>query len=106
MKTDKAILDANNNVVHEPDVLKWAKWHEEYRNTRRRIGRDSVGESDVSTVFLGLDHSFGGEPQIWFETLIFGGPHADWMERYATYDEAKRGHERVVARLRDGLAPE
>lgn len=53
----------------------------------------------VSTVWLGLDHSFhGGEPII-FETMVFRGPD-DFAEelgrRYATEQEAKAGHAETV----------
>lgn len=46
----------------------------------------------VSTVFLGLDHGFGGGVPILFETMIFGGKHDERMFRYATWAEAERGH--------------
>jgi len=52
----------------------------------------------VSTVWLGLDHSFrGGKPLI-FETMVF--PPDSWSElgcrRYCTEQEAKVGHEAMV----------
>ena len=67
---------------------------EEYR----RIGKWKGYLFVVSTVWLGLDHGLGtGKLQI-FETMVFG----KWTgsdrhcERYATLEEAKAGHERVV----------
>jgi hypothetical protein len=50
----------------------------------------------VSTVFLGLDHSFGGGPPLLWETMIFGGKHNDYQTRYTTYDEARLGHDLAV----------
>ena len=47
----------------------------------------------VSTVFLGLDHSWYGGPPILWETMIFGGAHDQWQDRYTSYDEAMIGHE-------------
>jgi hypothetical protein len=54
----------------------------------------------VSTVWLGLDHShsLGGPPLI-FETMVF--PSRDnfaeiWCERYATLEDAREGHERLL----------
>ena len=53
----------------------------------------------VSTVFLGLDHSYNPDgPPILFETMIFGGPHNEYQERYSTWDEAIEGHERACKR--------
>ena len=50
----------------------------------------------VSTVFLGIDHSFGfGGPSLWFETMVF--PHEnDYTERYETWEQAEEGHARIV----------
>lgn len=100
---------------HEPvavaDVLTWGAWIQEHKYTPRgaddegmddcRVGSDHIGESWVSTTFLGIDHSWREDgPPILFETLVFGGPLADEMDRYATWDEAKAGHEAMCARVR------
>lgn len=69
-------------------------WSEFFRSRNRVIAHTDFPDCRVSTVFLGLDHSFGaGRPQL-FETMIFGP--TDLRERdcwrYATYDEAWEGH--------------
>lgn len=51
----------------------------------------------VSTVFLGLDHSFGEGPPVLFETMVFGGKHNEEQWRYCTWDQAEVGHRQVVA---------
>jgi len=67
----------------------------------------------VSTVWLGIDHSFDGEgPPIIFETMAFEPevevspyfsrpyhPDLGIQRRYATEEEALRGHAEVVAEL-------
>lgn len=54
----------------------------------------------VSTVWLGLDHSFGEDgPPLIFETMVFPkkGIWVDVdMERYSTEEEAVQGHQRMV----------
>jgi hypothetical protein len=65
-----------------------------------RIGLDRVGEATVSTVWLGLDHRLGEGPPLIFETMVFGGPGDDEMERYSTEDQARAGHDQWVARER------
>ena len=50
----------------------------------------------VSTVFLGLDHGFGAEEPVLFETMIFGGEYDEYCERYCTWDEAVEGHAKAV----------
>lgn len=55
----------------------------------------------VSTVWLGLDHTFSGEgPPLIFETMVFpskGDFSETYCERYSTLEEARAGHERIVA---------
>lgn len=69
-----------------------------------RIGSDHVGGLWVSTVWLGLDHSFGEGPPLVFETMVFsdGTSNDLFCARYSTPAEAKEGHDRVVSWLREG----
>lgn len=71
------------------DVLEWGK---QFKSPDRIVAKDTFGEIKVSTVFLGLDHSFGDGPPLLFETMIFGGKHGGYQERYSTWDEAEAGH--------------
>lgn len=64
--------------------------------SKRRVGWDEVGPYDVSTVFLGLDHSFGQGRPVLYETIIFQrGQSSDlWCERCSTWEEAEAMHQR------------
>ena len=85
------------------DMLSWAEGFEKRLRDGRtgtdpwRVARDELDGCGVSTVFLGIDHRFGGggDP-ILFETMIFGGPLDGGQWRYATYDQAERGHAEAV----------
>ena len=81
------------------DIMMWAKWLEDHR-TKRRVAQDKIGEVRISTVFLGLDHSFGNGQPLIFETMVFGGPLDQEEVRYSTWEEAERGHAVMVARVR------
>lgn len=72
----------------------------EWDITKRRVLETTVGDAWVSTVFLQSDHAFRDGPPILFETLVFGGDHADHMQRYSTWDEAVAGHAEVVKLVR------
>jgi len=48
----------------------------------------------VSTVFLGINHGFDGEPVL-FETMVFGGEHDGDQYRWRTWEEAEKGHKKV-----------
>ena len=67
---------------------------------------DQVGNKFVSTVFLGLDHSFGfGGPPPLFETAIFDRDDRANIDmwRYSTWDEAMAGHKAACNGLTSGL---
>lgn len=62
-------------------------------NENRNVKKDTFGKVLVSTVFLGMDHSYGEGPPLLFETMIFGGKHNDYQTRCSTWDEAVIQHE-------------
>jgi hypothetical protein len=92
----KYILDENGNPVEETDLIKWAMWFENANNTRI-VTRTEIGNTVVSTVFLGLDHSFGEGAPILYETMVFiDGESNGEQWRYATKEEALEGHAEVI----------
>lgn len=70
-------------------------------NKYYRVGLDTVEDTTISTVWLGMDHGFGEhhEPVI-FETLIMGGPLDQEMWRYTSHPEAIAGHHKAVELVR------
>jgi hypothetical protein len=54
----------------------------------------------VSTVFLSLDHGWNSDVPIVFETMIFGCERDEDCERYATWEDAKAGHARIVEEVK------
>lgn len=100
------VLDPKGNPVPEPDVRKWAAWFEE---NDRTVVLDVIGEATISTVFLGIDHNHlsflwpeRGPPILW-ETVIFGGLHDQYQERYASRDAAVAGHQKALKMAKEGL---
>lgn len=87
---------------HKPvkcgDLMKWGKW---FGESNRHVAKDMIGKVRVSTVFLGLDHSFGGRKPLLFETMVFGGPLDQEQERYSTWEEAEKGHINMVRRVKE-----
>ncbi len=78
-------------------MQEWGQWWEK---TDRTVAKTKIRKVLVSTVFLGLNHQWGDDPPLLFETLVFGGIFDGEMERYSTLDEAKAGHEAMVERIR------
>lgn len=65
------------------------------------VGDTTIKGVRVSTVFLGLDHSFGGRCPMLFETMVFGGQLNGEQERCSTYDEAEAMHSKWVEAVKD-----
>ncbi len=91
MTTHNYILDGNKPIPCN-DLIQWGEW---FGKADRNVGYDVRNDIQVSTVFLGLDHSFGHGPPLLFETMVFGGEHAQEMARYSTWEEAEKGHKEM-----------
>lgn len=97
--SDKYILDGKK-AVPASDLLTWAKW---YETANRRVAEDLIGVVRISTVFLGINHRWGGGPPIIFETMIFGGIHDEYQTRSSTWEEAEAQHAEAVALFRSAM---
>lgn len=84
------------------EIVAWAQAMEA---TDRKVAvTNLIDGSRVSTVFLGLNHSWGAGPPMLFETALFSSEthyckflHREVQEcevvaRYATWGEAEAGH--------------
>lgn len=92
---DNYILDGKTPVRCD-DLMTWANWFEK---ANRHVANDKLpNDVRVSTIFLGLDHRFGdeGDEPILFETMIFGGQHDQFQDRYCTWAEAEAGPARAM----------
>lgn len=66
----------------------------------RIVNKTNIENIEISTVFLGLDHSYDNGPPLLFETMIFGGDFDQMFWRYSTYDEAEIGHNDVIRKVK------
>ena len=74
------------------------------RDKRKIVGQDHVGNTWVSTVFLGLNHQYGDHgPPLLFETMVFRNDSGEEMWRYSTYEEALKGHKQACQTATSGL---
>jgi hypothetical protein len=103
VNTVKYILDALGNPRPETDLKSWLRW---YENADRVVACENIGKSRVSTVFLGLDYAWnGGEPLLW-ETMVFGGPMDQEMDRCSgNREQAEAMHLRMIERVQVGGTP-
>ena len=94
------ILDADGHVKPVTDLLEWAKWFQTAERTIALSGNE--GNVWVSTVFLGINHNWFGDPPILWESMVFGGPSDGDCQRYSSREAALKGHEEMCRRV---LAP-
>lgn len=94
--SDKYILQGHKAIPVE-DVLEWGR---KFDKQDRRVAKTELPNNvEVSTVFLGLDHSFGNGAPLLFETMVFGGKFDGEQDRYTTWEEAEKGHEEMVKKV-------
>jgi len=94
---DKFILEGHKAVPCD-DLLAWANWFE---TADRKVAKTELpNDVKVSTVFLGLDRSYGQKVPLLFETMVFGGTLDQEMERYPTWQDAEEGHKRWVEKAK------
>ena len=95
MTNIKYILKGHEAVPTD-DLMEWAKWFE---IADRIVKQKTLPNGKmISTVFLGLDHNFGGGKPLLFETMVFNSDEIaeEDMDRYSTWEEAEIGHKRMV----------
>lgn len=125
------ILDEQGNPIPEHDPMKWSRW---FHEADRQIGDTSLGDIRVSTVFLGLPHpSANNDEMMLFETMVFaddailkrisqlsetddrsiithflnalgGSEYWDLQKRYATREEALKGHQEMCVFIETCIA--
>jgi hypothetical protein len=91
-------LDAARKPVRCDNDDAWFEWYQQIDN--RRVARTQLTDMiSVSTVFTGTDLP-PHEPPLLFVTQVFGGEYDGCNWNFATWDEAKLGHDVIVAALR------
>lgn len=90
--------------VRVHSIAEWGRWFETSRGQRNVEQTRLPGGVRVSTVFIGVDHGFRDDDRpLIFETMIFGGPHDQEMDRCSTWQEAIAMHHRMCALAKLGM---
>lgn len=100
------ILDKKGHPVRIRNFILQAMW---IGVARKPVGRDVIGQHEVMTDFLGVDHGTpwrpGSKPAL-FETMIFGpSPLNGEMHRWTSLSQARAGHREIVEMVRAALPP-
>lgn len=105
------VLNPDHSVSRVNDTIEWGRQYESNRRfvAENFFGHEGIGTIRVSTIFLGIDHSFsyaigGDDRPVLFETMIFGMPDGDgYQDRCCTYDEALVMHAKAVEYVKNAF---
>jgi hypothetical protein len=89
-------LDAEGNPILCEDAVAWGEWMRD--EAARRVALDEDDSLAVSTVFLGMDHSWGGGPPVLWETMVFRDGEEVDVQRHSSLVDAQDGHKEMVAK--------
>ncbi len=88
-----------DDVPRPSSLSEWAAAYGDGDPDARVIARAIIGDVHISTVFLSVDHNFGGGQPILYESMVFGGQLNHEQQRYHTRAEALAGHLALVQRV-------
>lgn len=91
---------SKSGVPIRATIEEWGKFVENRAN--KIVSRQTVGDCDISTVFLGIDHNWTKEgPPILWETMVFGGTLDQEETRCSgSKEQAEAMHEEMVRKVR------
>ena len=98
---DFYILNENDEPVIEKEIFTWSRWMG--NSNRKIVAKETYKNLTISTVFLGMDHSWGrGQTPLLWETMVFGKDDSEEItERCSgTRKDALKMHNEVVERLK------
>lgn len=94
----------DKKVVATDSLEEWSKWFEHSDRVINVTDVGLIGESIVSTVFLGLPAwPYNIKRPMVFETMVFGGKHDGDRLLASTYEEAVRKHQKMIKIVRKSL---
>lgn len=104
MKQIKFYILKGHKAVVVNEVKEWERWFE---TADRTVGLTILEFYMISTVFIGIDFNlFDQETPLIFETMVFPMRGGIRMfndvdcKRYSTWDEAVKGHEKMVRKYK------
>jgi hypothetical protein len=97
------VLNEQGEPQPESDIVAWGQC---FHSKNRILKQETIGESWISTVFLGIDHNWGEGPPVLWETMVFGGALDQEQDRCSgSREQAEAMHARMVALVRQAEMP-
>lgn len=96
------ILDDAKNVVKVNSLLESMRWQKKQKSFH--VADTTIKNIRVSTVFLGIDTALltpkaKNAPAV-FETMVFKENNENETYRYATWEDAEKGHHKIVNKIK------
>ena len=105
-----------NNIINLEEfkmksIMRELGYREDFDPNNRIIKQDYFELGDrryfMSTVDLGIDHSFFSDKPIYWETMIFDHTNGEnfgdlYQERYSSLEDAIANHERILTLVTEG----
>jgi hypothetical protein len=88
-------LDENNKPIASSSIIEASEWMEN-NPEKKAVKQEKIGDVFISTVFLGLNHAWNSDIPVLWETMIFGGEHDQYQDRYTSYEDALEGHKKAL----------
>jgi hypothetical protein len=97
----------NEDHTYKPcTLMEWANQTDIlWKENKKHVADEEINGKRVSTVWLGRDHNYLGGCPLLFETMVFDKQLADssiYMDRYTTWDEAVKGHQKAITWVLNG----
>ena len=90
-------IEVEGKPVKAKSGLDWAR---NFEIANRRVDFTKTLNGEISTVFLGIDHSLGCGPPLLYETIVFGGTLDQEQDRYSTREQAVAGHADMISKVK------
>ncbi|MCP4898247.1 MAG: hypothetical protein GY906_14840 [bacterium] len=92
---------SEGTVSEEPDYEAWSKWYENAYEGVSNIAHTETAQGTVTTKFTAMSMTLDKKaaPMV-FETTVSGGWLDGKIERYPTVEEAKKGHDSWVEKVK------
>lgn len=100
----KLLFSPRTSGLNIRKMAEWGLWLEKHRD-KRIVKQEQLGKYWISTVFLPIDHAWGGGPPVLWETMVFVGKGEKYrsveQERCSGgREQAEAMHARMVTQMR------
>jgi hypothetical protein len=98
-----------DHTIRPCSLYEWSEQLEKlHRSGNNHVAEETINGMWISTVWIGLNHGYGEDEPLLFETMVFPENRYDqnYCDRYSTWSEAVNGHKKAAQWVLDGCKRE